>query len=672
MIRLLPLLLALNAAAADKPLALKTLHTFPNGVTDKELTVLATTGASWNAASVNLWSIDTGKQLAHFDLPGVSKEHDKDSQQIWIQALRPDLKLILVTVRHRYYNKNYKYENYKELNGPFFRRGFSQTFLLSTEDEKNIKSLFKVEGPCGDFPGLTTYCTGFDEIGRGYVSAVPDIRLNLNRYFDGHLTGTIYEGSIELVFDLAGKKLFENEVVKLDYKLVKGAEKNYTPPKYEIPLSVDHDSQSCSVMRGDKRVSFLEGCADEFPDLSAEGKLAFSVGHPYSQPLFKAWDVATGSRKVVIETKVPKDWSGSPWTASADGRLAAIVLKNASTTEQLENGDREIQIWNASSGKMIASGSGPEYKGINSFEFVGDGRRALYKTNEKTVLVDLGLEGGPAAAPAAAAIAKVDVDSLPSGRSPANPDAFAVVIGVEKYRQEGVPVVDYAARDARTIAAYLGVMGFDAKNVAVLTDAQAGKVDFDKYFGKWLRNRVGPKSRVFVYYAGHGAPNPTTGAGYLMPYEADPSYLDETAYPVTRLYAELAKLPTKDVTVVLDACFSGQGERSLIAKGTRPLVPVQAARGPENAAVIAAASGSQISASDHEARHGLLTYHLLAGLHGEADANGDGKITTSELFAYARPAVERAAKLQNVEQTPTVSGNAGAAGARVWTTVNKH
>jgi uncharacterized caspase-like protein len=156
-----------------------------------------------------------------------------------------------------------------------------------------------------------------------------------------------------------------------------------------------------------------------------------------------------------------------------------------------------------------------------------------------------------------------------------------------------------------------------------------------------------------------------------MPYEADPSYLEETAYPVAQLYAELAKLPTKDVTVILDACFSGQGERSLIAKGTRPMVVLQKTRGPENAAVIAAASGSQISASDHEARHGLLTYHLLAGLHGAADEDKDGRITTSELFSYARPAVERAAKLQNVEQTPTVTGDTGAAGARVWTTLKK-
>ncbi|UPT76172.1 MAG: caspase family protein [Elusimicrobiota bacterium] len=244
-------------------------------------------------------------------------------------------------------------------------------------------------------------------------------------------------------------------------------------------------------------------------------------------------------------------------------------------------------------------------------------------------------------------------------------------MGVEKYRSAGVPVVDYAARDARTVAAYLARMGYDLRNVAVLTDAEAGKVDFDKHFGPWLKNRVGPKSRVFVYYAGHGAPNPTTGEGFLMPYEADPAYLDESAYPVARLYAALAKLPTKDVTVVLDACFSGQGERSLIAKGTRPLVAVMKTPGPANAAVLAAASGSQVSASDHEARHGLLTYQLLAGLHGAADADGDGRITTKEAFAYARPAVERTAKLQNVEQTPTITGEETPAGARVWLTVDK-
>jgi uncharacterized caspase-like protein len=108
------------------------------------------------------------------------------------------------------------------------------------------------------------------------------------------------------------------------------------------------------------------------------------------------------------------------------------------------------------------------------------------------------------------------------------------------------------------------------------------------------------------------------------------------------------------VTVVLDACFSGQGKRSLIAKGTRPLVSVVQAQAEANTVVLSATGSNQVSASDPRARHGLLTYYLLAALRGEADARGDGVITADELYAYVKPAVERAAKLQNVEQTPNL------------------
>ncbi len=412
----------------------------------------------------------------------------------------------------------------------------------------------------------------------------------------------------------------------------------------------------------------MEGCVEsDYPELSADGKTAMSNYDGAGD--YKVWDAETGARTILFKAPARDGWSfGGIWYELQDGRIAGVFGG--------PNGVTEIQVWNPRSGRLVAAGSGPEFKGAYNLRS-GGGRLLFDRTDHddkgadiyRTVVVDL--TDTPAAPAPAAAASKLDVDELPAGTAKLDPDAYAVVIGVEKYRSAGVPVVDYAARDARTVAAYLGRMGFDPKNVVVLTDAEAGKVDFEKYFGKWLPNRVGPKSRVFVYYAGHGAPNPATGAGYLMPYEADPSYLDESAYPVSQLYDAPGKLPTKDITVVLDACFSGQGERSLIAKGTRPLVAVQRTPGPANAAVLAAASGSQISASDHEARHGLLTYHLLAGLHGAADADGDGRITTREAFAYARPAVERAAKLQNVEQTPTVTGDSGAAGERVWLSAKK-
>jgi hypothetical protein len=264
-----------------------------------------------------------------------------------------------------------------------------------------------------------------------------------------------------------------------------------------------------------------------------------------------------------------------------------------------------------------------------------------------------------------------DVDTPPSVKTPVNPDAYAVVIGIERYRQHGIPAVDYATRDAQIVSDYLTkAMGFDSKNVILLQNEGAAKTDLDKYLGTWLKNRVTPSSRVFIFYAGHGAPNPASGESFLIPYDGDPAYTKETAYPLGDLYATLAQLPTKDVTVAVDACFSGQGKRSIIAAGARPLVSVKAGPPPgENTVVLAATGGSQISTFYPDGQHGLMTFFLLKGLKGAADADHNGKITTAKLFAYMRPEIEREARKQNVEQAPTLSPSVDALGARaqaVW------
>ncbi len=68
--------------------------------------------------------------------------------------------------------------------------------------------------------------------------------------------------------------------------------------------------------------------------------------------------------------------------------------------------------------------------------------------------------------------------------------------------------------------------------------------------------RVKPASTVYVYYAGHGTPNPKTGEAYLVPWDGHPDYPDGL-YPLHDLYAALNTLPAKEVLVLLDACFSG-------------------------------------------------------------------------------------------------------------------
>lgn len=256
-------------------------------------------------------------------------------------------------------------------------------------------------------------------------------------------------------------------------------------------------------------------------------------------------------------------------------------------------------------------------------------------------------------------VVKSDVDEMPAAKAKPNKNSYAVVIGIEDYRQR-LPKADYAAADAKAMTGYLTkVMGYPEENVVTLLNDHASNVDLVKYFEKWLPNNIEPNSTVFVYFSGHGAPNPKTGEAYLVPYDGDPSFIDETGYSLKRMYAALGKLPAKEIVVVLDSCFSGAGGRSVIAKGSRPLV-TNLQRNmmlPKNMTVLSASSGDQTSSTYDEKGHGLFTYFILKGIKDEDIVMSDGSLKISGLHGYVKPQVERIARKQyNNEQTPQLIG----------------
>ena len=255
--------------------------------------------------------------------------------------------------------------------------------------------------------------------------------------------------------------------------------------------------------------------------------------------------------------------------------------------------------------------------------------------------------------------AKADVDELPVLPPRTNKSAYAIVIGIEQYRQK-LPKADFAVNDALTVTNYLiKVMGYPEQNIITLTGEHAAKSDLEKYFEKWLWTNVEKDRTVFVYISGHGAPNPQTGDAYLVPYDGDPSFIEETGYSLKRMYAALGKLPAKEIIVALDSCFSGAGGRSVIAKGARPLVMNlgNSAVRSKNITVMSASSSAQISSTYDEKGHGLFTYFMLKGIKNEDVIRPDGSIKTDDLFDYIKPQVERIARKQyNNEQTPQLIG----------------
>ncbi|MFI5348725.1 MAG: caspase family protein [Elusimicrobiota bacterium] len=578
---------------------------------------------------VSAWDTLTGAQKVRFEYSEPSsKPEEFDLRAL---AVSPDGAYAVLAYQE------YRGKTETELEGKY------KLLLADLRKEKIVRTL---------------YSTGYGPMSRGgIINFVPHAH-SVSFGKDGKtLTATLasfppptYGGHAEnIALDLEGRR------ISLDRIAASAADGR--------PVDSKSDESSCeTVDSSGKRVSFLQDCTTLFSlSFSADQSRVFGIFNDGSAA--RLWDSATGKLLYKHNFRTGSESSRFIDALWAEDALHVLVF-NALTDDKVRfevwtTGDERVHSEEYSVTSYVGPGS--NYYGIGGTMLPGNILTHEFRpiagdtAHVQLVVEKLDFGGSPALAAAPAPAPVLDVDSPPVTGAKIDADAFAVVIGVEKYRQPGIPPVDFAASDAQAMYGYLtGAMGFDARNVVLLTNDQATKTDLEKNLGSWLKNRVGPKSRVFVYYAGHGSPNPETGQGYLMPYEADPAYLEDTAYPLAKLYASLGKLPTKDVTVVLDACFSGQGGRSLIAKGTRPLVSVVESRAEPNTVVLAAAGSNQVSASFPEARHGLLTYYLLAGLKGEADRRHDGSITAEDLIAYVRPSVERAAKLQNVEQTPSL------------------
>ena len=265
-----------------------------------------------------------------------------------------------------------------------------------------------------------------------------------------------------------------------------------------------------------------------------------------------------------------------------------------------------------------------------------------------------------------------DVDTkIPKARQK-NVDAIAVVIGNQKYAREGkgLPDVAYAERDAAVMKKYMEVtFGYDPKNILHVTNASSAELrelfgTKENPRGRLANYVLEGESDVFIYYSGHGAPGPNGKTAYLVPTDASADYIATNGYSLDTFYANLAKIPVRSMTVVLDACFSGDspGGQLFTNMSQALLKTVKPVKTLENANIFCSADKDQVATWYPEMRHGLFTYFFLKGLSGDADRDRNRSVTAFELKTYLGKMVPHwANRNSNRNQTPLVTGD----GARV-------
>ncbi len=260
----------------------------------------------------------------------------------------------------------------------------------------------------------------------------------------------------------------------------------------------------------------------------------------------------------------------------------------------------------------------------------------------------------------------IDISQAPPSKT-RRTDAVAILIGIEQYNS--FAPAPYATNDVRVFETYCrNVLGID--KIFTYTNEQVSgfffENTFNPMFGELQKAVAKGQTEVFVFYAGHGLPSKDGDKVYLFPSDGRVEALEMQGYDLNRLYDNLNKMQARSVTVFIDACFSGIS-RTTETFSPQNLVSMRGVRikpkieqpweGNPSFSVFTSSNFDETSLGFDPSQTGLFTYYLCAGLQGKADANGDKKITASELAAYISDNVQSTSQKIAGLQSPQFFGN---------------
>ena len=247
-------------------------------------------------------------------------------------------------------------------------------------------------------------------------------------------------------------------------------------------------------------------------------------------------------------------------------------------------------------------------------------------------------------------IAKIvsDVDKDIPQAEDQQENTFALIIANENY--EAVDGVPYAANDGAMFETYCRqTLGIPQEKIRCISDATLGKM---RRGVQWLQDVMKnfKDSRIIFYYAGHGIPDEQSKTAYLLPTDGTGRDI-KTGYALSELYQSLESLPSRSVTIFLDACFSGtKREGNMITSARGVAIKVKPNTPNGNLVVFSAAQGDETAYPYDDQRHGMFTYFLLKKLKETG-----GNLTLGELAEYVTQRVAQMSVLKNSKpQTPTV------------------
>ena len=198
---------------------------------------------------------------------------------------------------------------------------------------------------------------------------------------------------------------------------------------------------------------------------------------------------------------------------------------------------------------------------------------------------------------------------------------YAIVIGSNPGWSQDRPL-RYAENDAERVRDVLiSLGGFAPDRVELLRDPTTADVRNSlRRLAQTAHDSTNEETLVFVYYSGH----------------ADDTNLHIRGEPLSfrELQDTMRSLPATIKLAVIDACKSGAVTR----KGGSPVdeFDVSVVNPKLSGMVFLTSSGADELSQESRALAGsVFTHHLVSGMRGAADEDGDHQVTISEAYHYA-------------------------------------
>ena len=249
-------------------------------------------------------------------------------------------------------------------------------------------------------------------------------------------------------------------------------------------------------------------------------------------------------------------------------------------------------------------------------------------------------------------LGKSDVDLNIPVNPQTNNKTFVLIIANENYRREAK--VPFALNDGSVFKEYCEkTLGIPLKNIHFSKDATFGEMRSEIGWFTQVMAAFKGEAKVIFYYAGHGMPDENDRTAYLLPTDGFSSDY-QTAIKLDFLYESLSQQPAQNITIFLDACFSGANreDRMLAAESGQRAVRIRPRQGTlkGNMVVVSAATGDETAFPYKEKQHGLFTYFLLQKLQ-QTKGNIDLNTLTNYIISNV---TQQSILINNKSQTPQV------------------